>query len=264
MRRWWFAGSSYIHYLWKAKSRYVIHSPFVFDLINHVFINKTKTPELIELDKACKAIFNRTTIIETTDLGAGAGKKTYVTLVQKLGKIARKRTQEKKYRHLLYYLTQYFQPESILEFGTSVGISASYIGKGCAFKKFVTMEGCAVLAAHAKETFIEQELPDITVKTGNFDNILDKVLNEFTRLDLVFFDGNHRKEATISYFERCLPKSHEDSIFIFDDIHWSPEMSEAWEYVKNSSEVSISIDLYKMGILFFKKGIARQNFIIRY
>jgi len=264
MRRWWFAGSSYLHYLWKAKSRYVIHSPFVFDLINHVFIKKETTPELAELDKACKTIFNRTTVVETTDLGAGAGKKTYVTLVQKLGKIARKRTQEKKYRHLLYYLAQYFQPESILEFGTSVGISHSYIGKACAFKKFVTMEGCAVLSAHAKETFKEQELPDIIVKTGNFDVILEKVLNEFTRLDLVFFDGIHRKEATISYFERCLLKSHEGSVFIFDDIHWSPEMSEAWEYMKNNSKVSISIDLYKMGILFFREGIARQNFVIRY
>jgi len=264
MRRWWFAGSSYIRYLWKAKTRYVIHSPFVFELMNHIFIKKTKTSELAELDKACNAIFSRTTIIETTDLGAGAGKKPYVTLFEPLGKIARKRTQKKKYRHLLYHLTQYFQPGSILEFGTSAGISASYIGRACAFENFITMEGCAVLAAHAKEVFEWQGLKDIRVKTGNFDVILDKVLNEFNRLDLVFFDGNHRKKQTIAYFEKCIPKSHEDTVFIFDDIHWSPEMSEAWEHVKNNSEVSVSIDLYRMGILFFKKGIARQNFIIRY
>ncbi len=264
MKHWWFIGSSYIHYLLKAKTKYVIHSPFVYDLINNVLEKKGDMPDLTELDKTRKDVFKRTTVLETTDLGAGAGNKSYVTLYQPLGKIARKRTLGKKHLHMLYWLTQYFKPENILEFGTSVGISTSYIGKAGTFKKFVTMEGCAVLSAHAEDVFRKLKLSGIEIRTGSFDTMLEKVLDEFTQLDLVFFDGNHRKKHTIEYFESCVAKSHEDSIFIFDDIRWSPEMEEAWEHVKSNDKVSVSIDLYQMGILFFKKGIARQDFVIRY
>ena len=264
MKRLWFVSSSYIRYLIKAKSRYVIHSPFIYDLINNVFLDNTNSDDLKKLDKTRKQVFNRTTTIETTDLGAAAGKKPYVTIIKPLGKIAKRRSQDKKHLHLLYKLTKYFKPASILEFGTSAGISASYIGKANSFDKFITMEGCAVLAAHAENNFNEQGLPDIEIKVGHFDVILDKVLDEFKQLDLVFIDGNHRKKQTIKYFEKCLTKSHEDSIFIFDDIHWSPGMEEAWEYMIKDERVNLSVDLFKMGLLFFKKGIAKQDFIIKY
>jgi len=264
MKHWWFRASSYLSYLLKAKTKYVIHSPFVFDFINQVLENGETYEDLAKLDNMRKKIFKRTTIVETTDFGALAGKKPYLTLFKPLGKIARKRTQRKKYLHLLYKLAKYFQPAEILEFGTSVGISASYLGKACNFRKFATMEGCAVLAAHAKETFDYLGISGIQVRTGNFDVMLDKVLEEFSHLDLVFFDGNHRKQATINYFEKCLPKAHENTIFVFDDIRWSPGMKEAWDYVKNNDKVTVSVDVYRMGVVFFRKGIARQDFVIRY
>jgi len=263
MKRLWFASSSYIRYLLRAKSRYVVHSPFIYNLINNVFLDDTSTDDLEKLDKTRKQIFKRTTTIETTDSGAGAGNKQYITITKPLGKIAKRRSLDKKHLHLLYKLTKYFKPASILEFGTSAGISASYIGKANSFDKFITMEGCAVLAAHAKNNFTELGLPNIEIKVGHFDIILDKVLEEFEQLDLVFIDGNHRKQQTINYFEKCLSKSHEHSIFIFDDIHWSLGMEEAWEYMIKDEKVSMSIDLFKVGMLFFKKGIAKQNFRIK-
>ncbi|PLW98965.1 MAG: SAM-dependent methyltransferase [Marinilabiliales bacterium] len=256
--------SSYIQYLFKSKSRYVIHSPFVHQLIKEVFMDRGSNSDLKTLDDARKQMFQRTTAIETTDLGAGAGNKPYITLINPLGKIAKRRALDKKNLHLLYHLTRYFKPENILEFGTSAGISTSYIGKANDFKKFVTMEGCAVLASHAKNYFDSLNLSKIEIKVGNFDDILDKTLSGFEQLDMVFVDGNHRQHKTLDYFNKCLAKAHENSIFIFDDIHWSPEMEKAWEQIKKSERVHVSIDLYKMGILFFRKGISRQNFIIRY
>ena len=264
MKHWWFAGSSYLRYLLKAKTKYVIHSPFIFDLVNQVLQTHEVNNDLVELDIMRKAIFKRTTIVETTDFGAQSGKKPYLTLFKPLGEIARRRTQSKKHLRLLYHLTKYFHPAEILEFGTSVGISASYIGKAGTFRKFVTMEGCAVLAAHAQETFERLKISGILIKTGNFDTMLDKVLDEFSQLDMVLFDGNHRKQPTIDYFEKCLSKAHEHSVFIFDDIRWSPGMEEAWNYVKSNDKVTVSVDLYQMGILFFRKGIAQQDFVIRY
>jgi predicted O-methyltransferase YrrM len=256
--------SSYIRYLFKSKSRYVIHSPFIYQLINEVFKDRESYPDLKTLNDARKQMFHRTTAIETTDLGAGAGNKPYITIMKPLGKIAKRRALNKKNLLLLYHLTRYFKPENILEFGTSAGISTSYIGKASHFKKFVTMEGCAVLASHAKNYFDSLNLSKIEIKVGNFDDILDKTLAGFEQLDMVFVDGNHRQQRTLDYFNKCLAKAHENSIFVFDDIHWSPEMEKAWEQMKKSEQVHFSIDLYKMGILFFRKGISRQNFIIRY
>jgi predicted O-methyltransferase YrrM len=126
------------------------------------------------------------------------------------------------------------------------------------------MEGCAVLASHARNYLNSLDLTDIEIKVGNFDVILDKTLAEFEQLDLVFVDGNHRKHQTVQYFEKCLTKAKEHSIFVFDDIHWSSEMQEAWQLIKSNQRVTVSIDLFKIGIVFLKKGIARQDFTIRY
>ncbi len=256
--------SSYIRYIFKSKSRYIIHSPFAYKLINEVFLDNSSNSDIDILDSFRKQLFKRSTLIETTDLGAGAGKKTYITIVTPLGKIARQRSLDNKSLNLLYKITRYFKPASILEFGTSAGISASYIGKASDFKKFVTMEGCAVLASHAKNYFDSLNLSKIELRVGNFDDILDKTLSEFEQLDMVFVDGNHRRKQTTDYFMKCVTKAHENSIFIFDDIHWSPEMEKAWEEIKKHKRVSVSIDIFKMGILFFNKGIARQDFVIRY
>ena len=256
--------NSYIRYYFKSKSRYVIHSPFAYQLMHHIFHDKSADQELKKLDKAKKQLFKRTTPIETTDLGAGAGNKHYTTYIDTLGKIARRRSPGSRSLHILFKLSRHFHPAYILEFGTSAGISASYIGRASPFKKFVSMEGCAVLAAHACEYFTELNLSGIEVKVGNFDVILDKTLDEFEQLDLVFVDGNHRKRQTLDYFARCLKKTHEHSIIIFDDIHWSAEMEEAWKVIKKNERVSVTIDLYNMGIVFFRKGISKQDFIIRY
>ncbi|MCB2206924.1 MAG: class I SAM-dependent methyltransferase [Bacteroidetes bacterium] len=256
--------NSYIRYYFKSKSRYVIHSPFTYQLIQNIFDNKTVHPELKNLDKAKKQLFKRTAAIETTDLGAGAGNKQYATYIDKLGKIARRRSPGTKSLHILFNLSRHFHPNYILEFGTSAGISASYIGKANHFKKFVSMEGCAVLAAHAREYFTELKLSGIEVKVGDFDVILDKTLDEFEQLDLVFVDGNHRKRQTLDYFRRCLKKTHENSIIVFDDIHWSAEMEEAWMIIKENEKISVTVDLFNMGIVFFRSGINKQDFIIRF
>lgn len=255
--------NSFIRYYFKSKSRYVIHSPFAYQLIQNVFDKNTAHPELKDLDKAKKQLFKRTAAIETTDLGAGAGNKQYTTYIDKLGKIARRRSPGTRSLHILFNLSRHFRPGYILEFGTSAGISASYIGKANRFNKFVSMEGCAVLAAHAREYFAELNLSGIEVKVGDFDVILDKTLDEFEQLDLVFVDGNHRKRQTLDYFRRCLKKTHENSIIIFDDIHWSAEMEEAWEEIKAHPSVRVSIDSFYWGLVFFRKEQEKEHFRIR-
>lgn len=259
-----FQVQRYFRYLITSKTRYNIHSPFVFDLIQKVFRDTHQYSDYQSLEVVKAQLLKRTSMIETVDFGTGAGKKKYATKVFPLGKLVKLRSQRKTQLELLYRLTQHFKPKTLLEFGTAAGISGSYLKMGYPSSKMVTMEGCAGLAEVAESVFEELKMTDINVCVGNFDVILPSALSKFKQLDFVFFDGNHRKEPTLNYFNQCLSLVHEFSVFIFDDIHWSPGMEEAWEEIKKHKSVTLTLDLFWFGIVFFKKGIEKQDFIIRY
>jgi predicted O-methyltransferase YrrM len=253
---------SYLNYRRKAKTRFSIHSPFVYDLVEKVFRDKKRYKEYRELNKLRHRFLNRTDKVEMTDFGAASGNKEYVVRLKTIGKVVRQAGHSKKQLELLFRLSRYLKPDTILEFGTSAGLSASYLSKGYPEAKLITMEGSMGLATIASESFEKRGL-HIELEVGEFDAILDNILKNIERLDLVFFDGNHRKKATLRYFKKCLTKAHESSIFLFDDIHWSRGMNKAWKKIKSDKRVSLSIDLYWLGLVFFRKGVAKQDFIIR-
>jgi len=253
----------YFNYRIKAKSRYKVHSPFVYELVENVFRDKTRFKEYKELNKARRKLLDRTDKIEVMDFGISSGQKDFVVKLKVVGDIVKKSSHSKKQLELLFRLARYFKPSTILEFGTAVGISASYLGKGHPKAKLITMEGSMGLASVANSTLKKHGIK-VELEVGEFDAILDHVIKDEEVLDMVFFDGNHRKKSTLKYFEKCLAKASENSVFIFDDIHWSPGMELAWKKIKANNQVTISIDLYWAGMVFFKKDIAKQDFIIRY
>jgi predicted O-methyltransferase YrrM len=161
-------------------------------------------------------------------------------------------------------LVNRFQPEEVLELGTSLGISSAYLASANSKIKVITIEGCKEIAEKAKENFKKLGLQNIEQHLGNFDDVLPQLLSEKKKIDFVFFDGNHRKEPTLNYFKQCLAHAHEGSIFIFDDIYWSSEMKEAWNEIKMNERVTVTLDLFFMGIVFFRKEQVKQHFIIRY
>jgi predicted O-methyltransferase YrrM len=235
----------------------------VYDLLNKVLRDNTRYTDYATLDQVRNKLLANTNLVETVDMGAGAGKKKYTTAVFPVGKLVKLRSQRKTQIEMLYRLVKYLKPHTILEFGTAAGVSGSYLKMAWPGSKMITMEGCSGLAAVAESVFSDLKLTDIQVAVGDFDAILPSVLQQVDRLDFVFFDGNHRKEPTLNYFNQCLPLANESSVFIFDDIHWSPGMEDAWEEIKTHKEVSITIDLFWFGMVFFRKGIEKQDFIIR-
>jgi len=80
---------------------------------------------------------------------------------------------------------------------------------------------------------------------------------------LIYFDGNHSKQATLDYFELLLPTITNDSVWIFDDIHWSTGMEEAWEIIKSHPKVKVTIDTFQWGIVFFRSEQEKEHFTIR-
>jgi len=128
----------------------------------------------------------------------------------------------------------------------------------------ITIEGCPETAALARENLDKLHIHNTELLTGNFDDLLPNILNNIEALDFVYVDGNHRKDATLNYFEWCLPKLSQNSIMIFDDIYWSKGMKDAWAQIKAHPEVSVSVDLFWIGLVFVKKGQVKEDFTIRY
>lgn len=253
----------YMRYTFTKRGPHSLHSPYVFEFYNRVVRDSEPPHVYAKLMKARKMVFANKNIIETVDFGSGAGAKEFSTLRARVSELARKRSLPLKHYKFLYRISAYLKPKSILEFGTFTGLATTSLALGSPEAKIVTMEGCASLANVASTVMEKSGVQNVEIAIGNFNNLLSTALEQHAVYDLVFFDGNHRKLPTLNYFNHCLTKISDESVFIFDDIHWSPEMDEAWEEICTHPQVTLSLDLFQFGIVFFKKGIQKQHFVLR-
>ncbi|OQX75439.1 MAG: SAM-dependent methyltransferase [Bacteroidetes bacterium 4484_249] len=252
----------YLKYLFHSGTKFNVHPPFLFDLLTQVFDDKKIYPAYHNVENLKKQLIKNKQTISITDLGAGSS--TNKNPERTVSYIARTSSKNKKHGRLIYRLVNYFQPQTILELGTSLGLSTAYMALGNPSSKVTTVEGCPNISGLAAENIKKLSIENINLKTGNFDELLPDILNSLNQLDFIFIDGNHQQEPTIKYFEQCLSKINNDSIFIFDDIHWSEGMERAWEYIKQHPSVTLSIDIFFMGIVFFKKELTKEHFTIRF
>lgn len=255
-------GLRFLKYLKKGKSKYFIHSPFVFEFVDEVLFNTHDYYAYQEVEARRELLLNSEKKIKVTDFGAGS--KVNNDKIKPVSVIAKNAAKPKKYGQLLHRIVSYYRPEIMLELGTSLGITSMYEASGNTSGRLITHEGCPETALVAKSIFKSYPLTNIEVKVGDFALTLDETLNTVPHLDYAFFDGNHLKEPTLEYFGKCLTKAHDKSIFIFDDIHWSDEMEQAWETIKKHPKVTVTIDLFFIGIVFFKTDQAKEDFVIRY
>jgi predicted O-methyltransferase YrrM len=259
-----FRASKYLKYKLLSRHRkgHGIHSPFVFDLICRVFRNKTDDDIVCTIERIRKKMISDKRSINVKDLGAGYEK--YKTNIRKVSQIARNSSVPEKYGILLSNMSAEFGDSLIVELGTSLGISTMYMATAKQGVVVKTVEGCPATTKIAMENFVDAGIENIEVINGSFDAILPDIINEENRLGLVFIDGNHRKEPVIKYFMKIAEVSDSKTVVIIDDIYYSSEMEEAWNEIKRFGKVSVTVDIFRMGIVFFREGIAHNNYIIRY
>ncbi|MCK4664082.1 MAG: class I SAM-dependent methyltransferase [Bacteroidales bacterium] len=246
----------------RHESGYGIHSPFVFNFINNVIYENKKYYCFNEIENLRNDLLECNEKIFVKDLGAGSG--FFHSEKRKIKSIVRYSAKNKKYGQLMFRIVNYFKPKNIIELGTSVGLTTLYISKPLSKTNVYTIEGSEEIAKIANQNFEKAGIKNIKLIIDNFDNVLSGLLNKLNFVDLVFFDGNHTKDATIKYFNLCLKHINDNTIFIFDDIHWSKGMEEAWQIIKNNNKVIITIDIFFMGIVFFNKECSKEDFVIRY
>ncbi len=252
----------FLKFLFQSKNAHGIHSPFVFNLYNTALKpDLKKNVDLLKKHSLFRSeLLNNELKIEVLDFGAGS-KKTKESH-RKVSQIVKTAGLSQQSAQKLIQLTQFLQPKNILELGTSLGLGTAALTLGNGDAKIKTLEGCPATSNVAQKMFDKYGFANISIKTGDFKHALPEVLRDQI-FDMIYFDGNHKKAPTLEYFNLCLPHKTDQSVFIFDDIHWSREMNEAWNEIKNHSESTVTIDTYQWGIVFFRKEQMKQHFILR-
>jgi len=254
----------YLTYLSRAKTRHGIHSPFVYDFIDKVLNDKTAYPEYNLVEEQRRKLLRNGNLIEIIDFGGSKSRIGYSTHLRRVKDIAAKAGIQVKYGRLLHRIVRYFKPSTMLEMGTSLGISTMYQASAAPTAKFLAMEGCASTVEYAVKNLKAINIPEVYFTVGNFDKVLPGLLQKTGVIDYAFIDGNHTKKATLNYFVQLMQHAGNNSVYIFHDIHWSADMEQAWEEIKKQENVTVTIDLFFMGLVFFRKELSRQHFILRF
>jgi predicted O-methyltransferase YrrM len=252
----------YASFWWRSGNAHGLHSPFVFNLYCHIIHHKGHFPAYDTIEALRHRLLEDQTLLEVTDFGAGSH--VGATRQRKVADIARTAAKPARLGQLLFRLANHFQPATMLELGTSLGLTSGYLGLARQNSDFYTFEGCPAIAAQARKNLDALGLNQVKIVEGNLDQTLSQTLQRLEKVDFVFFDGNHRLEPTLRYFEECLTKAHEGSVFIFDDIYWSGEMAQAWQKIKQHPRVLLTVDLFYMGLVFFRKNQPKQHFTLRF
>jgi predicted O-methyltransferase YrrM len=271
-----FQVKAYFKFLWKSTNEHGVHSPFVFDLVTKCFYDKKKYPEYSTLKRYRESLLQNRNTIEVTDFGAGS--RVFKSNKREIAKIAKTAGITPKRAELLFRIVKYFKPDSVLEIGTSLGLATSALSLGTRAEgelsgvhpsaKIITLEGCPETSKTAQLQFHDFGLNNIQPIVTEFEAYLKSPYPQPCNLNpvtptLIYFDGNHQKRATLEYSNVLLQTVTNDSIWIFDDIHWSTEMEEAWETIKKNPKVTVTIDTFQWGLVFFRKEQEKEHFVIR-
>ncbi|MFD2934622.1 O-methyltransferase [Spirosoma flavum] len=271
---------AYLRYLSRARDEHSLHSPFLFSLYTQVIRAKNSSKALFTPIRTLRKELRKSRqLITIADYGAGsrkagsrgaapqiAGSKVNTSRQRTIGDIARNSQKPARFGRLLFRLIQKFEAKTIVDLGTSLGMTTAYLAE--ATKPYgghvLTFEGCPETSTVACQNFERLSIRNIDIVVGNLDETLASKIAALDPVDFVFFDANHRYEPTVRYFETCLTNIHNDTVFVFDDIHWSDEMEQAWAYIKNHPSVTLTIDLFWVGLVFFRQEQPKQDFILRF
>lgn len=252
---------SYLNFLYHSKNEHGVHSPFVFNLVTKCFYDKKQYPEYAILKNYRNTLLQNKNTIEVTDFGAGS--RVFKSNKRAVNKIAQTAGITPKRAELLFRITKYFQPESILEIGTSLGLATSALALGNPKAKITTLEGCKNTLHQCQSQLQKFNINNVDCVNTEFSSFLNNQQPTTNNRQLIYFDGNHSKTATLTYFELLLPSVTNETVWIFDDIHWSNDMEEAWEIIKNHPKVTVTIDTFQWGMVFFRAEQEKEHFVIR-
>lgn len=254
------AGNYFLHYI-TAKRLNATNAPDIPEAIREAIRNSHYEDLYQPIEALRSKLLRDECVITITDLGAGS--RTNNKKQKHVSQIARHSLKPVKLAQLIHRLAAAARPDNIIELGTCLGITTAYLSAAAPNAKVTSIEGCPNTAVIAKENLAQLNVTNITVLTGNFDDVLPDVIADAPKLDFVYVDGNHREDATLNYFHQCMPKVHSNTLLIFDDIYWSVGMKNAWKQIQEHPQVSLTIDLFWIGLVMFKPLPQKAHYKVR-
>ncbi|MCD8538922.1 MAG: class I SAM-dependent methyltransferase [Leadbetterella sp.] len=251
----------FLNYYLKAGNAHSIHSPFIFDLYTKVYRDFSANPDFETLEKRRSALKNDPRLIRIEDMGAGSRRNA--SSERTVGDIARKSLQSPFWCRFFYRLIRHYGHKNILELGTSLGVTTSYLSLAAPDGKVWTLEGCENTLKVARDHFESLRLQNVFPVNGNIDLLLEDTLDKTGPLDFVLFDANHSYQPTLDYFNLCYTRAGENTVFVLDDLYWSDGMKKAWKEICADPRVSLSADFFHIGLVFFRKGVEKQHFVLK-
>ncbi len=256
----------YIDYQFRATGSHGIHSPFLYHLYREVIRGRHPSPAL-EAALGYRAMLRCDTSEIRCVTSDETDTKSPKECRRSISGIVKNESCRVKTGRLLFRLVSHLQSVNVLELGTNLGVGTCFLAAGMQGGRLITVEKSGELlhVAHRISDVPHRENhPEITYVHGHFREVLPDILAGLPFLDFVYFDGDHRYLPTLEYFGLCLQKANNNSVFAFDDIHWSPGMEKAWREITAHPQVSLSIDLFRTGLVFFRQELSRQHVVLRF
>ena len=252
-------GFEFIKYSLIAKGRHGIHSPFVYNLCDQVLRKPISEEVKSRQNKLFKTLKNDATIINFQEFGAGS---KHLKKQRSVKQIVSTNSTKNKYGNLLFRLMEGYKPMNVLEFGTSLGCGTLQLHWGNPKAKISTIEACKETYEFAKNTIEQFQISNqINLINSTFNDYLEE--KDLEKFDLVFIDGHHDGKCLIEYLKKLEKHTHNDTIFILDDIRWSMDMFNAWNALVNDEQYHLSIDFFKMGLLIRQSNKRKEHFVLR-
>lgn len=242
----------FLKFYCRATTLYNVHSTFVYEFTDFVFHHTVPPESRKKLAEVRKRLLRDRTRIPNLDLGAGSRSHQAAGSVS-ISRIASTAVSGPLKLKWLHNICAFLRSDLVIELGTSLGISAACMAPYAG--RLITIEGNPAIAAVAKDIFNELHLHNIDARVGHFDDVLPSLLEKHTP-GLVYIDGNHTYDATMTYFRMMAElKGNENLVLVFDDIYWSADMIRAWGEIRNDHRSRLTIDLYHLGLVFFSTRI---------
>ena len=249
--------SQYIVYRLKARGVRKVHSPFLYAFYQEVMSFKGD-PTTKRIDKHLDDIRQSSEPIQISGFGAGSRKRKTPNTI---GQVAKRSGTSKRWGRFLYKLAQRSQGP-VIELGTNLGIGTAYLASGTNHMVY-TVEGCSNLSTFAKDSLTRLELTNVDFLTAAIQDINWYDVLKGKSPGLVYIDADHTFDATVAFYSIFKNLINDQSVIVIDDINWSDEMRNAWQEIVKDDKITLSVDLFFKGLLFFDPALSKQNIILK-
>ncbi|MDD2435944.1 MAG: SAM-dependent methyltransferase [Massilibacteroides sp.] len=216
-----------------------VHSPFVFNFITKVIDERAAYYCLKDIELTRKKFFYENEPFHKWEI-------------------------RPKYGALLMRISNYLKPQNLLLIGSDLSFSALYSSSYASTTRCVVLEEKTEIAAFSRSVIEKHRAKNILLKEGVYQKTVSEVLEHTDKLDFVYFGYPNDSALDIPVFECILPHLHEHSVLILRGIRKTKDRKEFWNRLCARPEVSVTIDVYELGIAFFNHKIHKKNYIVSF